>query len=86
MKVAFDSGDLTFKERSIFKLLNGSMDKGMVQEVGLVRSSKTYARTFQPTMSRPEWYAKAVYISLDEKQATEFLHILRRLLKKELTE
>lgn len=44
MKVAFDSGDLTFKERSIFKLLNGSMDNGIVQEVGLVRSSKTYAR------------------------------------------
>lgn len=84
--VASDSGEMTFKERSIFTLLNGLMDKGMVQEAGFVRSGKTYARTFQPTMTRPEWYANAVYNSLDGKEANEFLHILRRLLKEEPTE
>lgn len=86
VEVASDSGELTFKERSIFTLLNGLMDKGLVQEVGFIRSGKTYARTFQPTMTRPEWYANAVYNTLDEKEANEFLHILRRLLKEETAE
>ena len=84
--VASDSGEMTLKERSIFTLLNGLMDKGMVQEAGFVRSGKTYARTFQPTMTRPEWYANAVYNSLDGKKQTSFYTYCGGSLKEEPTE
>lgn len=43
--------DRKWKERSIFSMLNSLMEKGVLREVGFVRSGKTYARTFEPAMS-----------------------------------
>lgn len=46
--------DRKWKERSIFSMLNSLMEKGVLREVGFVRSGKTYARTFDlpcPTLS-----------------------------------
>ena len=42
--------DRKWKERSIFSMLNSLMEKGVLREVGFVRSGKTYARTFEPAM------------------------------------
>ena len=46
--------DRKWKERSIFSMLNSLMAKGVLREVGFVRSGKTYARTFAPAMSHAE--------------------------------
>ena len=42
-----------WKERSIFSMLNSLMEKGVLREVGFVRSGKTYARTFEPLSTWP---------------------------------
>ena len=46
--------DRKWKERSIFSMLNSLMAKGVLREVGFVRSGKTYARTFEPAISHAE--------------------------------
>ena len=55
-----------WKERSIFSMLNGLMEKGVLREVGFVRSGKTYARTFEPAMSHAEYLAAVVAEQLPE--------------------
>ena len=47
--------DRKWKERSIFSMLNSLMEKGVLREVGFVRSGKTYARTFEPAMTHAEY-------------------------------
>lgn len=49
---------LTWKERSIFSMLNALLEKGMIKEEGMVRSGKTYARTFVAAMTKAEYYAQ----------------------------
>ena len=52
--------DRKWKERSIFSMLNSLMAKGVLREVGFVRSGKTYARTFEPAISHAEYLALVV--------------------------
>lgn len=40
----------TWKDSSVHILLNGLLQKQAIQEVGLVKRSKTYGRVFAPTM------------------------------------
>ena len=49
-----------WKDRSVFSMLNGLLDKGLLQPVGFVRSGKTYARTFKPTMSQVEYWGEVI--------------------------
>lgn len=48
----------SWKDSSVHILLNGMLQKGVIREAGMVKCSKTYGRTFQPTMTREEYYAK----------------------------
>lgn len=66
--------DRKWKERSIFSMLNSLMEKGVLREVGFVRSGKTYARTFEPAMSHAEYLATVV--------AEQVPELLSSLLKK----
>lgn len=65
--------DRKWKERSIFSMLNSLMTKGVLQEVGFVRSGKTYARTFEPAMSHAEYLAAVIAEQLPAKQFPELL-------------
>lgn len=58
--------DRKWKERSIFSMLNSLMEKGVLREVGFVRSGKTYARTFEPAMSHAEYLASVIAEQLPE--------------------
>ena len=51
----------TWKDSSVHILLNGLLQKGAIQEVGFVRRSKTYGRTFLPTITREEYYAATIF-------------------------
>lgn len=51
----------TWKDSSIHILLNGLLQKKAIQEVGFVRRSKTYGRTFAPTMTREEYFASTIF-------------------------
>ncbi len=51
----------SWKDSSVHILLNGLLRKEIIEEAGFVKRSKTYGRTFVPTMSREAYYAQAVY-------------------------
>lgn len=74
---------LTWKERSIFSMLNSLLEKGMIKEEGFVRSGKTYARTFVAAMTKAEYYARMVSDALSPKEMVEFRRTLRALAKDE---
>lgn len=68
--------DRKWKERSIFSMLNSLMEKGVLKEVGFVRSGKTYARTFEPGVSHAEYLAQVVVEQLPAECLPELLSAL----------
>ena len=72
---AESKGILCWKARSVFCLLNSLIGKKLIEEVGMVRAGKTYARTFSSTITRP------VHDSMSEKELTEFKRALKALMK-----
>ena len=55
------SEEKTWKDSSVHILLNGLLQKGAIQEAGLVKRIKTYGRVFAPTMSREEYFANTIF-------------------------
>lgn len=55
------SDDKSWKDSSVHILLNGLLQKKMICEAGFVKRSKTYGRTFLPTMSREEYFAAVIF-------------------------
>ena len=55
------SEEKTWKDSSVHILLNGLLQKGAIQEAGLVKRSKTYGRIFAPTMTREEYFAATIF-------------------------
>lgn len=51
----------SWKDSSVHILLNGLLQKGAIREVGFVRRSKTYGRTFLPTLTREEYFATTIF-------------------------
>jgi len=55
------SEEKTWKDSSVHILLNGLLHKGAIREAGLVKRSKTYGRTFAPTLTREEYFAATIF-------------------------
>ena len=55
------SEEKSWKDSSVHILLNGLLRKGAIREAGVVKRSKTYGRTFLPTMTREEYFAATAY-------------------------
>lgn len=55
------SEDKRWKDSSVHILLNGLLQKNAISEAGFVKRSKTYGRTFVPTLSREEYFAQLVF-------------------------
>ncbi len=55
------SENKSWKDSSVHILLNGLLHKGAIREAGLVKRSKTYGRTFLPTVSREEYFAALTF-------------------------
>lgn len=68
----------SWKERSVFSMLNGLLNKGLIHEVSFVRSGKTYARTFEASMTQAEYLASVVSSQLP---TDEYPALLSALLK-----
>ena len=51
----------TWKDSSVHILLNGLLQKGAIQEAGLVKRSKTYGRVFTPTLTREQYFANTIF-------------------------
>ena len=51
----------SWKDSSVHILLNGLLQKQAIQEAGFVKRTKTYGRTFLPTLTREEYYANVAF-------------------------
>ena len=58
----------SWKDSSVHILLNGLLQKGAIYEAGFVRRSKTYGRTFAPTLSREEYFATTIFSHRNKPQ------------------
>lgn len=73
------SGEKTWKDSSVHILLNGLLQKGAIQEVGVVKRSKTYGRIFAPTLTREEYFASSIFSHRHKPEITGlFAALLRR--------
>ena len=69
----------TWKDSSVHILLNGMLQKGVIREAGFVKRSKTYGRTFEPTLTREEYFATTIYSHTNKPRIVElFAALLRR--------
>ena len=51
----------SWKDSSVHILLNGLLQKGAIREAGFVKRSKTYGRTFVPSLTREEYFATTIF-------------------------
>lgn len=73
------SQEKNWKDSSVHILLNGLLGKGAIREAGLVKRSKTYGRTFLPTMTREEYFAKTIY---SHRYQPEITGLIKALLQR----
>ena len=70
----------TWKDSSVHILLNGLLQKGAIQEAGLIKRSKTYGRIFSPTMTREEYFATTIF---SHRHKPQILGLFEALLRRE---
>ena len=70
----------TWKDSSVHILLNGLLAKGAIYEAGFVKRSKTYGRTFAPTMTREEYFATTIF---SHTYQPDIVGLIDALLKRE---
>ena len=69
-----------WKDSSVHILLNGLLQKGAIREAGFVKRSKTYGRTFSPTLTREEYFATTIYSHTNKP---DVVGLFAALLKRE---
>ena len=83
------SEEKSWKDSSVHILLNGLLQKGAIREAGFVKRSKTYGRTFLPTLTREEYFATTIFCHRHKPQIVGlFAALLQRedITAEELTE
>ena len=73
------SEEKTWKDSSVHILLNGLLAKGAIQEAGFVKRSKTYGRTFMPSLTREEYCAITIVCHTHKPQ---FVGLMEALLRR----
>ena len=74
------SEEKSWKDSSVHILLNGLLQKGAIREAGVVKRSKTYGRTFAPTLTREEYFATTIF---SHRHKPEIEGLFAALLKRE---
>lgn len=74
------SQDKTWKDSSVHILLNGLLQKNAIREAGFVKRSKTYGRTFVPTLTREEYFATTIF---SHRCKPEIVGLFAALLRRE---
>ena len=74
------SEEKSWKDSSVHILLNGLLQKGAIREAGVVKRSKTYGRTFAPTLTREEYFATTIF---SHRHKPEIIGLFAALLKRE---
>ena len=73
------SEEKSWKDSSVHILLNGLLQKGAICEAGFVKRSKTYGRTFAPTLTREEYFATTIF---SHRHKPEIVALFAALLKR----
>ncbi len=74
------SEEKSWKDSSVHILLNGLLQKGAIREAGFVKRSKTYGRTFAPTLTREEYFATTIF---SHRHKPEIVGLFAALLKRD---
>ena len=74
------SQEKTWKDSSVHILLNGLLQKGAIREAGFVKRSKTYGRTFVPTLTREEYFATTIFC---HRHKPDMVGLVEALLQRE---
>ena len=74
------SEEKSWKDSSVHILLNGLLQKGAIREAGMVKRSKTYGRTFSPTLTREEYFAATIF---SHRHKPEIVGLFAALLSRE---
>ncbi len=74
------SEEKSWKDSSVHILLNGLLQKDAIREAGMVKRSKTYGRTFTPTMTREEYFAATIF---SHRHKPEIVGLFEALLRRE---
>lgn len=74
------SEEKTWKDSSVHILLNGLLAKNAICEAGVVKRSKTYGRTFAPTMTREEYFATTIF---SHRHKPEIVKLFTALLSRD---
>ena len=74
------SGEKSWKDSSIHILLNGLLQKNAIREAGMVKRSKTYGRTFAPTLTREEYFAATIFC---HRHKPDIVGLFAALLKRD---
>lgn len=74
------SEEKTWKDSSVHILLNGLLQKKAIREAGMVKRSKTYGRTFVPTLSREQYFATTIF---SHRHKPEIVGLFAALLQRE---
>lgn len=74
------SEEKSWKDSSVHILLNGLLQKRAIREAGMVKRSKTYGRTFVPTLTREEYFAETIF---SHRHKPEIVGLFAALLKRE---
>lgn len=74
------SEEKSWKDSSVHILLNGLLQKGAIREAGMVKRSKTYGRTFSPTLTREEYFATTIF---SHRHKPKIVGLFAALLRRE---
>ena len=74
------SEEKTWKDSSVHILLNGLLQKNAIREAGYVKRSKTYGRTFLPTLTREEYFAATIFC---HRHKPQIVGLIAALLQRE---
>lgn len=74
------SAEKSWKDSSVHILLNGMLQKNVIREAGFVKRSKTYGRTFTPTMTREEYFATTIF---SHRNQPKIVGLIEALLRRE---
>lgn len=77
------SQEKSWKDSSVHILLNGLLHKGVIREAGFVKRSKTFGRTFVPTLTREEYFATTIFSHRHQPQIVGLVEALLR--RKDIT-
>ena len=74
------SQEKSWKDSSVHILLNGLLHKCAIREAGFVKRSKTFGRTFVPTLTREEYFATTIF---SHRHKPQIVSLIAALLQRE---